>query len=209
MSIMNKLLVLKLNRSWMPVGFSTIKKAIIDLCADINCFALDIDYPIIDGNPDFSHPLRMNPVTWDEWVELPIRSWDIPLHSPSVIVRAPTVLVARNFDEMPIISYRAHPTNHQIYERDGYVDQYTGKSLGPKEISIDHVIPVSRGGTHTWENVVVTHKDINYKKGNKFNHEVGLKLIRQPKKPLPMPLSSLVRDVRHVDWQHFIWHKKK
>jgi len=209
MSVMNSLVVLKLNRSWLPVGLSTIAKAVVDLCADINCYALDIDYPIKNGTPDFDHPIKMEPVTWERWISLPIRSWDIPLHSPSVTVRAPTVLVARNFDSMPVISYSRYPTIHQICERDDFIDQYSGKKLSSKEVSVDHVIPASRGGGKTWENLVVTHKEINYRKGNKLNHEIGLRLIKQPKKPLPMPLSSLIREIHHVDWRHFVLHKTR
>jgi len=209
MSIMDKILVLKLNRSWMPVGFSTIAKAVVDLCADINCYALDIQYELVEGQPDLDKPISMNPVTWDNWIQLPVRPWDIPLHSPSITVRAPTVLIARHFDAMPIIAYGTYPTTRQIQERDEFTDQYTGRKLAPAEMSIDHVVPVSKGGKHTWDNMVLTHKDINFKKGNRLNKEVGLKLIKQPAKPRPVAISSLIREVRHADWKHFLLHKIK
>jgi 5-methylcytosine-specific restriction endonuclease McrA len=206
---MDKLIVLKLNKSWQPVGFATVGKSIIDLCADINCYALDIEYAIVNGEPDFDNPTSMIPVDWDRWIILPVRPWDLVIHTPNIEVRVPTVLIARSFDKMPIRQFRGKPSSSQIWVRDNGVDQYTGKPLHPTEASIDHVLPVSKGGRNTWENMVLTHKQINYKKGNKLNEEVGLRLIRKPVTPRPVPIMSLITTPRHVDWKHFLVHNLK
>ena len=208
MSVMDRTVVLKLNRSWMPVGFAPIGKSVIDLCAGVCCYALDIDYALNeDGTPNFDQPTKMLPVDWETWITLPTRSWDIPLHSPHMVVRAPTVLIAKNFDKMPTIRYGRKPSGRQIWERDKGVDQYTGKLLTYDDASVDHVIPVSRGGQNEWNNMVLTHKKVNFQKGNKFNDEVGLKLIREPKRPSPQPMYALITEPKHVDWKPFLIKK--
>jgi 5-methylcytosine-specific restriction endonuclease McrA len=194
----------------MPVGYASVGKSVIDLCAGINCYALDIDYALKeDGSPDFSQPTKMIPTEWDEWIALPIRSWDNILRSPSMQVRVPTVLIAKNFDKMPTVRYGGKPSSRQIFDRDKGIDQYTGKKLTVEEASVDHVIPTSKGGTNDWHNMVLTHKLINFKKGNKFNDEVGLRLIKEPTRPAPQPMYALITEARHVDWQHFLIKQNK
>lgn len=203
--IANKNIVLKLNRNWQPVGHSLVCKALVDLCAGDAVVALDIDYAIDkEGNTDFDKPTVMRPVEWDEWITLPIRPWDLEIHSPSRVVRVPTVVITKNYGLMPLHDFKTRPGKRALWNRDKGIDQYTGKKLSESEASMDHVIPVSKGGKTNWENVVLTNKHLNWQKGNHFNHEVGLKLIRTPRKPLPIPASALIREAKHVDWVHFI-----
>jgi 5-methylcytosine-specific restriction endonuclease McrA len=58
-------------------------------------------------------------------------------------------------------------------------------------LTIDHVIPRSKGGTHTWDNVVIACATCNSKKGDRFLHEIGMKLKTQPKAPTHLALASL------------------
>jgi len=215
MSIINKTQVLKLNSVWQAVGQSTVGKAIVDLAAGKSAMALDIEYPKDDnGNyvlDESGSPVGepwARPVTWEEWIKLPVREFDNVIHygNGTKTMRAPTVLIAKNFSKMPKKSFRGKPSKDAITIRDGNVDQYTGKKLKRDEITIDHVIPRSRGGPDTWENLVATSKEINTKKGNRMNHEVGLKLIREPVAPKPIPLSRLIREIKHFDWKQFLPH---
>lgn len=208
--IVNKAIVLKLNSCWQPIGHAVVWKSVVDLVAGENCYALDIDYVMDDdGNPDFSKPKGMVPCDWEAWCKLPIRKWDDVLRSPSLTVRVPTVLIAKNFSKMPVRSFGGQPNFHQIWLRDRGVDQYTGKTLKVGEGSLDHVLPRSKGGRHTWTNVVLTHKHINWNKGNRLNTEVGLKLIRQPVAPRPVPASALIQEAKHEDWRHFLILERK
>lgn len=208
MNIANALIVLKLNRIWQPVGFATVEKSIVDLAAGFACHALNIDYVLDDdGNPNFDQPSTMFAVDWDEWITLPVRPWDLVVHSPSITIRVPTVLIAKNFDRMPWVRFGGRPNFSQIWKRDEGVDQYTGRKLEEREASIDHVIPRSRGGRNGWNNLVLTHKHINYRKGNRLNGEAGLKLIRKPTAPRPVPISQTIQEARHQDWRHFLTKK--
>lgn len=222
MGIENKLLVLKLNKYWQAIDQEVVGKAICDLAAGINSDALDINYSLHnDGTPDFSNPM-VRPVSWDEWITLPVRDWDFSI---SVIereiqyidpetgektrklinkIRVPTVLVAKNYVEIPKAKFGKTPSVEQIRLRDGDTCQYTGQKLRREEISIDHVVPRSRGGDNSWTNLVVTHKNINSEKGNRMNHEVGLKLIRPPKVMKEIPRWQLIQKLMHADWQIFL-----
>lgn len=215
MSIINKTQVLKLNSAWQAVGQSTVGKAIVDLAAGKSAMALDIEYEkdangdyILDADGFPSGESWARPVDWEEWIGLPCREFDNVIHyaNGAKAMRAPTVLIAKNFNKMPKKSFRGKPSKDAIWIRDASIDQYTGKKLRREEATIDHVVPQSKGGENTWENLVLTAKEVNTKKGNKFNHEVGLKLIRPPVAPKPMPLSNLIREIRHQDWKKFLPH---
>lgn len=205
MGIENKLLVLKLNKFWQAVDQGIVGDALIDLAGGINSFALDIEYgKKEDGTMDFSRAVNMRPVGWDEWITLPIRPWDFTITTPRLEIRVPTVLIARNYEGVPKVKFGRMPSGDQIRIRDGNVCQYTGRRLKKEEISIDHVVPKSRGGDNSWKNLVTTSKDINARKGNKLNHEIGLKLIRPPTIPEPIPRYKLIREAKHPDWRHFL-----
>ena len=210
-NIINKLICLKLNKSWKAVGYSTVGKAIVDLSAGSSATALDLEYELdADGNP-IGDPISMNAVDWNTWITLPIRPYDLVIHygkDGSKKMRVPTVLIAKNYNKMPIKKFRGKPSKDAIWQRDGGIDQYTGKRLDRDKASIDHVIPKSKGGQDTWENLVATDKTINSEKGDRFNDEVGLRLIRQPKAPSPMPMQALITEARHKDWLPFISAKK-
>jgi HNH endonuclease len=71
------------------------------------------------------------------------------------------------------------PTRANIMLRDEDTCQYCGKHL--RDLTLDHVIPRSRGGQSTWENLVACCRSCNGRKGNRLAHDVGMRLIRQPK----------------------------
>ena len=208
--IINKNIVLKLNKSWQPLTQSTVGRALVDLAGGISAMALDLQYEVDDeGNP-IGDPISMIPVDWDTWITLPVRSYDlyVTYAGGNKRMRVPTVIIAKNFNKMPVKRFRGKPSKDAIWHRDGGIDQYTGLPLKREHATIDHVLPQSKGGRDTWENLVTTHKDINSKKGNNLNEEIGLKLIRKPTVPSPVPLSLLINEVRHRDWKPFIIQKK-
>lgn len=208
--VANKLICLNLNSQWLPCGFKTVKDAIVDLCGVDNkgkstSLALDIEYELDDnGDPVMDAPKSVNPVSWNTWINLPIRSWDLTISTVNRIYRVPTVIIATNFKKMPVKHFKGKPSKSAIYNRDNGVCQYSGKKLDRHSATVDHVIPRSRGGSDSWENFVLCSKDINSKKGNRLNDEIGLTLIRNPIVPQPIPVYALIRDAKHQDWKHFL-----
>jgi hypothetical protein len=216
MSIINKVTVLKLNSAWQAVGYSSVGRAIVDLAAGQAAKALDFEYEKDEnGNyilDEFGAPVgdatSIVDVDWETWINLPVRPFDDVIHYGNgfKVMRAPTVLVAVNFSKMPKKSFRGKPSKEAIWIRDGGIDQYTGKKLKREDATIDHIIPQSKGGLNVWENLATTHRKINSEKGNRLNHEIGLKLIKTPKAPSPIPLTLLINEVRHREWRQFLPH---
>ncbi len=107
-----------------------------------------------------------------------VEEGDGALRSASVAVPVPTVIRLRTFVRVPY--HRRVPLNRRaIFTRDDGRCQYCGASAE----NIDHVIPRSRGGLHTWENVVAACRRCNTKKGNRSPKEAGLTLRRTPRAP--------------------------
>lgn len=88
-----------------------------------------------------------------------------------------------------------------VFKRDRFICQYTNKKLSPNQLTVDHVIPKSRGGKSTWENCATASLEINAAKGNKTPEEAGLTLIRKPQVPsnsLGLEFSTM-KEI-HPDW---------
>ena len=150
--ILNKNIVLVLNRNWQAINIRTPQEAFCQMATNV-ATALDIELRN-DG-----HAEEMRPVTWDEWITLPIRPQDNAVHTARSIIRVPTVIVAVNFAKVP--KKRPKLCARTIRERDGNRCQYTGRLLRPEDGSLDHVVPRSRGGADMWENLVWSAKDVN------------------------------------------------
>jgi 5-methylcytosine-specific restriction endonuclease McrA len=206
-SVTDKSIVLKLNRLWMPTGFARVDKSIVDMVSGV-AQAIAIDYEIVNDEPDYDQVKSMTALDWDDWIALPVRSWELAIHSPSITIRVPTVLVAREFAEMPIRKFHGKPNSFAVWLRDKGIDQYTGRKLQEQDASMDHVVPYSRGGRNEWDNVALTDKSINFRKGSHLNSEVGLRLIRKPTAPAPVPASALIGTIRHPSWKAFMVHQK-
>jgi 5-methylcytosine-specific restriction endonuclease McrA len=117
--------------------------------------------------------------------------------SETLEVRAPSVVRLKYFVHIP---YRAHAalTRRAVFARDHWTCQYCGK---PAE-NVDHVIPRSKGGLHTWDNVVAACRRCNSKKENRLPHDAGLRLLRQPYIPSDGFRLSLGR--LEPEWEPFL-----
>ena len=189
--ILNKPIVLVLNRNWQAINIRTPAEAFCQMATGV-ATALEID-----GED------HIRPVRWDEWIQLPIRGQDQAVQTVRGPIRMPTVIVLANFARVP--KKRPKLCTKTIRERDGNRCQYTGALLKAEEGSIDHVVPRSRGGRDAWENCVWASKAINSKKGNRLPHEAGLKLLKQPKPMREVPVTALIRNALDIrDWEPFI-----
>src|SRR5579863_3147777 len=187
---LNKATVLVLNRNWQAINVRTPQDAFCQMATNA-ATALEIDGESI------------RPVTWDEWITLPVRPQDSAVLTVRGPIRVPTVIVALNYARVP--KKRPKLCARTIRERDGNRCQYTGRLLHPDEGSLDHVLPRSRGGRDTWENLVWSGKDVNARKGNRLPHEAGLKLLAVPRAPKDLPVTALIRNAHGVaEWKLFL-----
>ncbi len=99
-------------------------------------------------------------------------------HSEHMTIDAPSVIRLRYFVHVPRRLHVA-PSRKAVFMRDGHKCQYCGKAAE----NVDHVLPRSRGGKHTWDNVVAACRRCNGRKENRLPKEVGLHLRHPPKSP--------------------------
>ena len=92
---------------------------------------------------------------------------------------APSVLRLRYHVKRPLPDLKL--SRRSIFARDNYTCQYCGRQCG--DLTIDHIIPRSRGGPHTWENLVSACKPCNHRKGGKSLGEARMALRSTPKEP--------------------------
>ena len=189
--ILNKATVLVLNRHWQAINVRTPQEAFCMMASNV-ATGLEIE-----------REEHIHPVTWEEWIRLPIREQDEAVHTVRGPIRVPTVIVAVNFAKVP--KKRPKLCARAIRERDGNRCQYTGRLLHPDEGSLDHVVPRSRGGQDAWENLVWSAKDVNQRKADRLPHETGLKLLSVPRTPKELPVTELIRNQpRIADWELFL-----
>ena len=204
-NIADAMIVLKLNRHWQEVGTSTVGKSIVDLVNGV-VHAMDIDWELDENSKPIENkrPIYINPVPWNVWITLPVRPYDPSIRSIKMEIRVPTVVIAQRYDKMPRKKPKKVPSNQAVQFRDGNRCQYTGRLLNNNEGSVDHVIPLSRGGGDTWDNVVWAAKEINSQKGNKLNREAGLRLIQPVRAPREVEVWETIRKPMHRDWVPFM-----
>jgi 5-methylcytosine-specific restriction endonuclease McrA len=99
------------------------------------------------------------------------RSSRAAMHVPSVI---------RLTDYVHIPFERKSLSRKNILLRDHNTCQYCGKVFTPSELTLDHVLPKSRGGSSNWDNLVACCKRCNNRKGNCLPEEAGMRLIKRP-----------------------------
>ena len=200
--------VLCLNNLWQALNTKTVKEALISMLGGVDgnnppALAIDMNFRVDEnGSVDWDNPEYVQPVDWETWKNLPIRDYDLAIHTSNMTIRAPRVIIQPNYSKMPVVTPR--PTKESIRNRDGGVCQYTGRQISWKDGNIDHVIPRTKGGKNTFENMVWCHKEINSKKGDKTPEQAGLKLIRKPKAPRAVPVSSTIQIAHHPSWIHFL-----
>jgi 5-methylcytosine-specific restriction endonuclease McrA len=103
------------------------------------------------------------------------------IRSPSTTLPHPTVIRLVTYVRVPRFTAR-RITRRALFARDGNVCQYCGTGT---RLTIDHVIPRSRGGTSAWDNVVTACAPCNLRKGDRLPHEAGMDLPRKPRPPHP------------------------
>jgi len=109
---------------------------------------------------------------------IPVVARDEVWASERTSVAVPSVVKLTSFVKVPY--RRTVPvTRRAVFGRDGHTCQYCG---GHAE-SLDHVLPRSRGGDHTWENVVACCRSCNIRKSDRLPTEAGLTLLSTPRAP--------------------------
>ncbi|HXT59904.1 MAG TPA: HNH endonuclease [Pirellulales bacterium] len=118
-------------------------------------------------------------------------------------IQVPRVIRLLFYDRLPKQAVRFNRRN--IFARDANRCQYCGKRFPTSELSLDHVLPRSRGGETSWENIVCSCVKCNVRKGGRTPHEAHMHLIRQPACPKRSPMLSLkLGNPKYESWKSFL-----
>ena len=129
------------------------------------------------------------------------------LHSANGAVPIPLVIRLVHYVKLP--HRRVPPTRPAVMLRDLDTCQYCGDMPGCHELTVDHVIPRSRGGVHSWQNLVTACKRCNQKKGSHTPDEAMMHLIRKPFEPSYVALVLLSNPVAAERWEQLMGSSKE
>ena len=96
-------------------------------------------------------------------------------------IKIPKILILKYYIKLP--QKKLSPCRKNIFQRDSYCCQYCGMDLCDKTATVDHVIPKSKGGGATWNNLVTSCKDCNLYKSNRTPKEAKMELKTKPSEP--------------------------
>lgn len=188
--------VLVLNRHYLAVHVANVRRAFALLFRDL---AEVVHFE--DGqyaNYDFE--------SWREISELksdfkdPTDDW---IKSVNFEIQVPRVIRLMFYDRLPKQTVRFNRRN--LFARDSSHCQYCGKRFPTSELSLDHVVPRSRGGETTWENIVCCCVKCNVHKGGRTPQEAHMKLVRKPFKPKHSPLLAVkLGNPKYESWKTFL-----
>jgi 5-methylcytosine-specific restriction endonuclease McrA len=188
--------VLVLNRSFVAVHITNVRRAITLLFRQL------AEVVHIEEGQYAAHTL-------DSWRELSaLRSayrgadedW---VRAVGYDLQAPRVIRLVSCDRGPRQGLRFNRRN--VFARDGNQCQYCGHHFPTSELSLDHVVPRSRGGITSWENIVCACVACNVRKGGRTPPEARMNLVRHPVKPKRSPLLSIkLGNPKYESWKSFV-----
>jgi 5-methylcytosine-specific restriction endonuclease McrA len=171
--------------------------------------------PALVLNADF-RPLSYFPLSlwsWQETVKAVfldrvniISEYEQVVRSPNFEMRLPSVISLKEY--IPTARRPAF-TRFNVFLRDRFTCQYCGEPFASHDLTFDHVIPRSRGGRTTWENVVTACSVCNLLKGSRLPHEAGLFPRHRPVQPSTHALQENGRafppNFLHQSWRDFLY----
>ncbi len=187
--------VLVLNRLYMAVHIVNVRRAFGLLCREL----AEVIHPE-DG--------KFATYTFDSWRETSElraeekQADDDWIRAVNFEIQVPRVIRLLRFDRLP--KQKLHLNRRNVMARDGHICQYCGRHFPAHLLSIDHVVPRSRGGQTTWENMVCACLACNLKKGGRTPHEAHMKLVANPIRPKRNPQLLLkLNNPKYESWR--VW----
>ena len=177
---------LVLNRNWQPVSVASVARS-LTLAAGERARIVD--------------PADFRQYAWADWARLIPKDDEPFIQAVAFRVRVPEVIALTEYDRVPVNAVTFSRRN--IYKRDHYTCQYCGAQPGSEELTVDHVLPRSRGGTSTWDNCVLACFECNAKKADRTPAEARMPLRKQPVRPAWKPLYAWHVE-RIASWSKFL-----
>jgi 5-methylcytosine-specific restriction endonuclease McrA len=127
---------------------------------------------------------------------------DWALHAESLTLPRPIVIRLNTYVKIPRDAHRRKITRRAVFARDQWTCQYCGHERG--SLTVDHVIPRSKGGTSTWENIVTCCAPCNRRKGDRLPRQVGMKPRSRPSAPSPTIFIHVASPSIPAAWEQYL-----
>ena len=181
---------LVLNRHWVPIGTTSVRSALCLLYREAARAVRIDDYSVHD---------------FDSWASLRLAEEEPCIRTVKLRLKVPEVVLLTQYDAYP--KRKVTFSRKNIYRRDRMTCQYCGAKPSVEDLSVDHILPRSRGGHSTWTNCVLSCLRCNRRKGNRTLAESGLHMIRAPFEPAWTPCITIPLGHRRTSWEQFISHE--
>lgn len=179
--------VLILNRNYAPVRVTSARQA-FEMLYQGRAQALTEGY---------------EPRDFEEWCLLGARPEDERIGTTAGWLRVPRLMLLSSYDRVPQAPVRLSRRN--VFLRDGYRCQYCLERPASRELNLDHVIPRSRGGRSTWDNLVTSCRPCNLRKGRSLPSECGMEPATAPRRPRWSAAVQLeIAPRRFAEWEPFL-----
>jgi 5-methylcytosine-specific restriction endonuclease McrA len=123
------------------------------------------------------------------------------LHSASRTVPRPMVIRLVSYVRIPRDTHRRKITRRAVFARDDWTCQYCGSR---SSLTVDHVIPRSKGGASSWDNIVASCAPCNRRKGNALPRQAGMHLQKQPRTPSPHVFIQVASPTIPAAWRQYL-----
>lgn len=191
--------VLVLNKNWQAVNVVTAKKAYKMLS---KLYSEDVEGINIETEPR-ARVIDVDDLMvydWTDWTSMEPKDGGFVVAGDTQF-RVPEVILLSRYDKLP--NRKVKFSRRHVYRRDNYECQYCGENPGTELLTIDHVMPRSRGGKTTWENCVLACLDCNSRKADRTPEECRMQLRKVPKKPM-LNLFKADQKYRPQSWRQFV-----
>ncbi|MEA2199110.1 MAG: hypothetical protein QOJ25_3161 [Solirubrobacteraceae bacterium] len=130
-----------------------------------------------------------------------IEHGDWELRSATRSVTRPVVIRLVSYVRVPRDTHRRKITRRAVFARDDWTCQYCGAR---SNLTVDHVIPRSKGGASSWDNIVASCAPCNLRKGSALPRQAGMRLQRQPRTPSPHVFIHVASPTIPAAWRQYL-----
>lgn len=176
---------LVLNKMWQPIAVQTVAESLVKVWI---------------GSARVVNPDDYTQYSWSDWANLRPEDGDMCIRLVGTTIRVPEVVTLADYGQIP--RSRVSFSRRNLFTRDNWACQYCGCKPGSKEITMDHVVPRSKGGKGSFVNCVAACMSCNRRKADRTPKQAGMQLLTVPKTPRwgPTFRHGMVLD----SWEKFV-----